>query len=190
MRFISWITQYKLMAVHQGYEVLATGQGRVTSPGYTVEFRPHDATHAEREQARRSFQYRGLVTAPGSEKELDPIDVQHRVSTFDTNVIADSELRARVEKALLNNPDFGRDYVLADEPVKLPPPWPAYDKLVAQGRRTLEMVVEKIKAQVDEAGYDPVAVIAYERENLNRPEVIAALEPQTADEPDVELVSA
>lgn len=74
------------------------------------------------------------------------------------------------------------------EPERLAAPWPAYDKLVAHGRRTIEMVAEKIAEKVTEDGYSPHAVIAYERENLNRPQVIAALEAlisggDTEDEP-------
>ena len=44
------------------------------------------------------------------------------------------------------------------------------------GRRTDEKVVEQILAGIDTTGVDPAAVVAYERENLNRAEVIAAVE--------------
>lgn len=77
------------------------------------------------------------------------------------------------------------------EPVKATPPWPAYDKLTAQGRRTVEMVAEKIVATVQDLELDAATVAAYERQNLNRPEVLAALEQsvETEDEPDA-LVAA
>jgi hypothetical protein len=76
------------------------------------------------------------------------------------------------------------------EPKRLPAPWPAYDKLVPQGRRTVELVAEKIAATVAENGYDPAQVAAYERQNANRPEVLAALEAGVPDEEPEPLVVA
>lgn len=62
------------------------------------------------------------------------------------------------------------------EPPRLKAPWPAYDKLVAQGQRTIDKVAAKIAEKVQEDGYSPHEVVAYERQNLNREQVIAALE--------------
>jgi hypothetical protein len=180
LRFISPYPKYKLVAVHQTQEVLASGQPRVIAPGFIAEWRPHDATTAEREQARGTFTYRGTVTDEGG-RQIDPIDGQHRIGVFDTREIGDLVLRERVEAALQANPAFGFDYILAAEPVTLAPPWPAYDKLVVQGRRTIDLVVEKIAATVSENGYDPALVAEYERQNLNRREVLEALEPVEAD---------
>ena len=70
--------------------------------------------------------------------------------------------------------------LLVERP-QLPAPWPAYDKLVAQGARTVEKVAQKIAEKVIEDGYDPALVVAYERENLNRPEVLDALAHLTAE---------
>ena len=44
------------------------------------------------------------------------------------------------------------------------------------GGNTSESVVEKILEKVREDGYDPSEVIAFELQNLARPDVIAALE--------------
>jgi len=49
-------------------------------------------------------------------------------------------------------------------------------ELRAAGRRTVEMVAESIVAKVREDGYSPDDVLAYERQNLNRQEVLEALE--------------
>lgn len=76
------------------------------------------------------------------------------------------------------------------EPVKMAPPWPSYDKLVAQGRRTPEMVVEKILAKIEEDGYDPAVVAAYERQSLNRPEVVAALESPVVEDEEADTLVA
>lgn len=81
------------------------------------------------------------------------------------------EERAEIERVL---PTI-HSVVLVERP-KVAAPWPAYDKLTVTGRRTIEHVVEKITAAVTDLGLDPDAVVAYERENLNRPEVLAAME--------------
>lgn len=76
------------------------------------------------------------------------------------------------------------------EPKKATPPWPAYDKLVAHGRRTTEMVVQKILERVSEDGYDPAEVAAYEAQNLARPEVLAALTLEVPEEESDPLIAA
>ncbi len=81
------------------------------------------------------------------------------------------EERAAIEQALLEV----HSAVLVERP-KVAAPWPAYDKLTVTGRRTIEHVVEKIVAAVTDLGLEPKAVVDYERENLNRPEVLAAME--------------
>lgn len=69
------------------------------------------------------------------------------------------------------------DVIVVEKP-RLAPPWPAYDKIVGkQGVLTSAQVVEKIVGKVEEDGYDPAEVIAYERENRHRKSVISALEP-------------
>lgn len=89
------------------------------------------------------------------------------------------EERAAIESHLPSCSD-----ILIVERPKLAAPWPAYDKLVAGGRGvTSEAVAEKIARKVAEDGYDVGAVAAYERENRNRPDVIAALEALLIEEP-------
>jgi len=75
-------------------------------------------------------------------------------------------------------------------PVTLTAPWPAYDKITVQGRRTIELVAQKIAETVAENGYDPAEVAAYERQNLNRPEVLAALTVPVPEEDPEPLVAA
>jgi hypothetical protein len=86
--------------------------------------------------------------------------------------------------------DYG--YIPAERP-KLEAPWPTYDRIVPQGQRTMEKVAAKIAETVAELGLDATVVAGYERENLNRPEVLLALEALVVvQEPEVdeELVSA
>lgn len=190
MRFISPYRQYQLVAVHENVELLASGQPRVIAPGYVCEWTPFDVTDWERDAARRTFTYKGAVM-DSSGRHLDPIDEEHRVSVFDTAKISDDKLRARVEKALLENSANGRDYVLVEQP-KVEAPWPSYDNIVVHGQRKIEHVAAKIAEKVAEDGYDPAEVVAYERQNLNRPEVIEAVEALTAStpEPDDDLIVA
>ena len=105
--------------------------------------------------------------------------MQPYFSAYDTSAAAeiagwDAETQAWVEQRLLSNPAHGSTYIRV-EPVRLKAPWPAYDKLVAQGARTVEKVAAKIAEKVLEDGYDPADVIAYEAENANRPRVIETL---------------
>lgn len=79
-------------------------------------------------------------------------------------------------------------------PPKPTPPWPTYDALVARGRRSAANVAERIVETIAATGVHPDAVLAYERETLNRPEVVEALEallatPAAAVE-DEEMVEA
>lgn len=105
-------------------------------------------------------------------------DPYTRVSWFDSllaqqeNGWTDEE-RKIVEDALVDGQ--GVYFVVADQPL-LAPPWPAYDSLVAVGRRTADMVAEKILEKVVEDGYDPAYVLAYEEQHANRPYVVAALQ--------------
>lgn len=177
MRFVSPYERFKIIAKHQDTEVLANGTSRVLAPGFIAEFSPTDVTDFEREVARKSFSFRGTMTTLGGEP-IDP--AEHRISTFDSNVIQNAGLREEVEKFLLNHVDHGRDFIVADRP-KLKAPWPTYDTVHAA----------KIAAKVAEDGYDVAEVIAYERENKNRPTVIEALEALApTPEPEEELVNA
>lgn len=173
MRFVSPYERYKIVIKHQDTEVLANGSTRVLAPGFVAEFSPTDVTLFERDLARESFSFRGTLTTEGG-IPIDP--VLHRISTFDTNKVP-SEMRAEIEQSLLNHPDHGRDFVVANRP-KIDPPWPSYDKEKAAD----------IPKKVADLGFDTEAVIAYERENKNRESIIGALTPKAA--PEEELVTA
>jgi hypothetical protein len=120
--------------------------------------------------------------------------IRARFSVFDSTLAqsingwTDEETELAI-KALQEGPGAGTDYIILEE-VKAPAPWPAYDKLRVQGKRTVEMVAEKIAATVTDLEIDPDAVLVYERENQNRPEVVAAVEALKAEEPAEELIEA
>lgn len=67
--------------------------------------------------------------------------------------------------------------VLVVERPKLSAPWPAYDSLVAaKGGPTRPEVAEKISSIVEDLGLNPHDVLAYEQQELDRPEVVTALQ--------------
>lgn len=189
LRFLSKYPGYKIPGVHQETERLADGTVRVLAEGYMCEFTHGGLTDADREFARTRFVWKGVPTAlDGS--QLDPILDLKRVGVFDTADVPET-LRARVEQALLANTAFGQDYVLV-ETVKLEAPYALYDKhRSTRGQRTLQHAIRDITAAYETAGFDVPAAVAYERQNGNDPEVIAALEQLAgAPEPDGELVTA
>lgn len=92
------------------------------------------------------------------------------------------EEREAIEERLIR-----QGYVQAEKP-KLPAPYRNYDahrKTV--GKRTIEHVIADITATFEAAGFDIDAAAAYEAENGNSPEVLAALAAlKPAAEPEAE----
>jgi hypothetical protein len=80
--------------------------------------------------------------------------------------------------------------VIAVERPRLAAPWPAYDKLKVQGKRTAELVAAKIAETVAELELDPGYVIAYEEQNLNRQAVIDALRVEADEKEEAEPLIA
>lgn len=178
MRFISPNPGYKIPGKKQDYELLASGQFREISPQYLCEFRPGDLTDWEIDLALDTFKFRGVPEYEGG-KGIPPRQlVLMRVSSFDTATIDNPDLRKVVEEKLLATQGID-NHLLAERP-KVAAPWPAYDKVHPS----------KIAAKVAEDGYDPKAVIAYERDNKNRQSVIEALEALVTEAPAEELVEA
>lgn len=188
MRFVSPKGQ-RIVVVHEDWEILASGQPRVKAPGYTVEFKQGANAH-DRDVARQSFTWTG-TQRDESGHPIDPIE-QDRVWVFDTGGIENAHLKETVEKALTQSPEFGREYVLV-EAEHVPAPYAKYDEhRKTIGRRTVEHAIADITATYETAGFDLGLAIAYERENGNDPQVVAALEALTAPvvEAEEELVSA
>lgn len=168
--------------------VLANGKEQILTKLLMAEpWTYGDVTEWERIKVMETFgqQFRGLTY------DENPL---HRLSTFDS-LYAQSvhnwtdEEREIVENKIRTGPGNGVDYIVVDTP-RVPAPWPAYDNLKVVGKRTVEMVAEKIAETVSELGIDPDRVLAYERENDNRPAVIAAVENLKKDAPAEELIQA
>ena len=199
MRFVCAGANRQWILIHQELEALADNTFRVVPDGkaktefpkgYTAQFRRNDYTDYEKQVA---YEKLGSELNRGSrlgDDMVTPIPNDDRIDTFDTALIDDLKLRARVEELMLAHPDHGRDFLHVEQP-KLTKPWPRYDELKAGGRgRTAELVVEQIMAKITEDGYLPDDVLAYERQNLNRPDVVEALEGLTRAKDEAPLVAA
>jgi hypothetical protein len=149
---------------------------------------------------RRVFAKFERVVAPKWVRELDVVKTL-RMDQRPSNVLRENWLayydlsgdaqrngwNAEEQAAIVERLNRTEGAIPVERP-KLSPPWPAYDKLTVHGRRTAAIVAEKIAETVKENGYDPAYVIAYETENANREEVIAAVAAtvdveETEDEP-------
>lgn len=168
--------------------VLATGDRQVLQRGLIAKpWRWGDTTEWERKTVLDHFgeSFRGL------QYDENPV---HRLSSFDSlwaqkeNGWSDEE-RLIVEERVKTGPGNGVDYIIVDTP-RVPAPWPGYDKLVSQGARTVQKVAEKIVETIRETEVPAGHVLAYERENLDRPEVVKALEAMLVEEPSEELIEA
>lgn len=185
MRFTSPYAQFKITAVKQRVEWLANGQWRELSPGYICRFEPNAFTQWEKDEALRVF---GDVVRLGQRKTDATLTVDSplgwRIGTFDTDTIPDEDMRKRVEKALLEHESYGRSFAHFPKP-KTPAPWKNYDNLKAVGRgNTKEAIADEVVRIAREIGADPGTVMAYEMENQNRPDVVAALERWANRAPD------
>lgn len=103
--------------------------------------------------------------------EEDPFS---RVGMLDTDEEAERqnwnpEEKEFVDNALLKATSNGTEYVIANAP-KTAKPWDKYDEFVG------EDAVEKILYTIDLIGAVPQLVLRYEKENLNREDVKAAVE--------------
>lgn len=102
----------------------------------------------------------------------EPFSPDQRFSVFDTDTLPESE-REYADAYLRSHHDNGVEYIEV-VPEAVPAPWPAYDKL--DGR-----AVAKLRERVLEDGYDPHAVLAYERATKNRASFVTCLEEIIAE---------
>lgn len=185
MLFMSKGQNYKLFAIQEEYRWL-DGQREKIKEGYIVEFQRVRALHPwEEEQARKVFRFRGLQYMQDLVTPIDP--VKQRVSLFDTNWVPE-HIRGEVEKILLEHPANGEDYVLVEKPV-LTAPWPKYDDLVETDTRDIQTVAEQIALMADAQGHDVTKVKDYERQTLNRREVLDELDKIGATAPEIEVTA-
>lgn len=186
MRLVSQYRNFEGQTLREHKEmVLQTGDRQILQTRHSAGPFIHGAlTPHEFEEALKAWpKLRGLS---------DGEEVRWRFSVGDTNEWAQEQEWTAKEKAEYEarlRSEAGEHYIVVEE-VKIPAPWPAYDKLVVHGQRKIEHVVEKIVAKVKEDEYDVDQVLAYERQNLNRDAVIAALSSLKEPEPEEPLIAA
>jgi hypothetical protein len=103
-----------------------------------------------------------------------------RAFSFYETEKAPAEHRAKIEAKLLAL-SRGSDVWLY-EPERVKAPWPSYDQLTTKSGFSRQNRADKIAQKVREDGYNPVEVIAYERENVNDELTVRALEALMAED--------
>ena len=162
MRFISSSSKYTFDALKPYYGAVTGPHGpemKLLDKGVLCQFSHGGLLAWEWDVALERFGLRGLAQGE---------DPRHRFSVYDTELEQringwTDDTRKDVEKRLIDT--SGADHILVEKP-KLEAPWPTYDKL----KNAID-----IAKVVRENGYEPHYVCNYERENLNRSDVIDAV---------------
>lgn len=136
--------------------------------GLEAQFRPGGLSKYEIEVALEALTFQGLPEWKDTGALVDPTD---RLSVFDSKKAqADffwpDEIHDHVVETLRNSEQNGISFIELEQQ-KRPAPWPGYDGLDD---------VEKIAELTVATGTSPEDVLAYEKENEAREEVISALE--------------
>lgn len=192
MRLVSHIRKFHIQIQHRHAEQLAGGLEREIIPPVEAQFETGDITAEEVAFAELNF--RGGIHGRTVEvDEVTPTSILGRLSTFDTdsdvNVAAWQALDARfgppreytqglrpfdTHKEMVDEffkdrvaRGLAADYLIVTE-TPVVAPWPKYNEHRSS--------VDDLVVRVIEDGHSLEQVIAYERQNLNRPDVIAGLE--------------
>lgn len=194
MRFISHSRRFQVLILSP-VKVIENGIEREIAPMLIAQFKQGDLTAEELEFAERKWE----KTAHGRTLEQDQVTktpLIGRLSTYDTNDPAVQAEYEEVDRVLEGKPHAklprgqvwkdgdaeritierlmhtmqltgGADFAVIEEAV-VPAPWPAYNEFPG----SVEDLVEVLVAQ----GHHLPQVLQYERQNLKRHAVIAALE--------------
>lgn len=171
MRFVAKYQKYSIQARVQRETITVDGFPMVSQEQILCDFE---------QGSLRPYEVDAGIAQLGARRGLpDGIDPSYRLSVFDTEWAQhahawDPETREYVEAFLQRNPSFGTDYILVEEP-KVAAPWPRYDEIKD---------VKRLVAKVVEDGFDIADVIAYEIQNQDRPDVLAALDAAKSEQPD------
>lgn len=181
-RFVARYAAYSHGVREEIAEQFARGT-RVIQKPLEAKFDPRGLTEFEKEKAQAELQFHGLPKDKETDSNVSPVS---RMSLFDSeeaqkqNRWTDEE-HDLVVNTLRESDRLGLDYIEVDSP-KRPAPWASYDKLTDP---------EQI-AELAVATGAPIAdVLAYERENENRDDVIEALEEALGEsDSDVVVIDA
>jgi len=175
MRALARFGRYAASVRRQIDEHYATGMSKTIQTGLTAQFKPFGMRPLERELALASFSFNGFYQA---EDEVTVIPPDYRIGVFDSfeaqaeNAWTEEE-RVMVEQELRRLAALDPNTLVIVPEVHLPAPWPRYDEFNGSIARLMDKIVDD--------GYILEDVLAYERENQDRPDVIAALEQLIED---------
>ena len=190
MRFIAKYAKYAVQIQPQLSEAYASGATKIIQGAIIADFTIGEVSGEERALARQMWRFNGFY----QEQDLVTIvEPDYRISAFDTRKAQaargwSDETREQVERTLIEMAIETPQDLIRIEEIRLSPPWPTYD--LFSGNR-----VQLVK-KIIEDGFDLAEVLAYEVENQNRRELVAALEqaleddgePNTTPEREEELV--
>lgn len=192
MRFIAKYRRYKITAREHVKMTLANGKDNVIQHGVICEFQHGGTTQIDHDVARRVFQFNGTNQEEDQVTPVDPIvGFGSRISVYDTEWpqlqkqwaqfeklenIRPGTIKAEVETFLTSYSAQGRDYVLVEMP-KATAPFARWKELRrVHGQRKITHVIKDITDVYALAGFDVDQALAFERQEGNDPELIAALE--------------
>src|SRR5262249_29629516 len=176
MRFISRFGRYGVAIRPQIQEAYATGMVKVIQTPLDAMFHEGRLLPNERELAVTHWAFNGSYQ---ERDEVTTVAPDYRIGAFDSietqlDRQGTNEERKQVEAELVSLAErYPNDLMVVPETV-LAPPWPRYD--------SFEGSTDKLLAKISEDGYAVSDVLAYERANQNREDVITALEQMLADE--------
>lgn len=178
-RYVSSYREFALCAIPPAYgtvKIRGIDTQTEVDKGVDCQFQHKGLMQWEYEIAEEKLGLKGL----GYDE-----DPRHRFSVYDTDLQAlienwDEETKTLVEQKL--DHACGPDLLRIEKP-KLTPPWPAYNRLI--GEDAALMIADKVKND----GYEPHYCVNYERENLNRPEVIEAIQAVEAELAEGEILA-
>jgi hypothetical protein len=166
-RFAARFSKYSHGVRSAEVEHYATGREKVIAPGLEAQFEVLGVTNEDYREALEHLTFTGLPFDIETESVVEP---RSRLAVFDSRQAQqlhrwsedDHDL---VVKTLRESPMLGVEFIELSS-AAIQAPWKGYDDV-----ETPEEIISLIKATGSDAGQ----VIAYERENANRPEVIDAL---------------
>lgn len=179
-RFVSKYGNYSVGIQGLKAEHYGTGESTILKRRLDAQFHNRLVTEDDFVIALQSFTFEGLPENLETNSDLSP---RFRVSTWDSEWCKENESWSQDEvdlaiEVLRKDPGFGREHVEVS-PVLAKSPFPAYD----------ELSVEEILQIVKLTKVDPESVVAYERENANREDLISRLEGKSVDD-DIVVVQA
>jgi hypothetical protein len=144
---------------------------------YTAQFQqgwlmPHEKLAAIQHWGGMGSRHDGSMAA----RDAEAFDPRWRLSVFDTEWIADPELRELAERRMAE-PGLGggTDYIMV-MPESVREPWPGYDQMKGVRGKPLAQQIADVAASTGQIG----VALAYEKATKNRDAVVAALEAEVA----------